>query len=680
MGGRELDLHLLYREVTGRGGLMQVRRGGDGVELVRSGAGVIYRDGRERVGPASHFTLPFPPLHFLQVPLCPLLVSAFVPWLLIGSLSSSPPSPPSAHLLQHLCSPCVCVQLSPTSLASAGHAGCKALKRLPVSNPPFFTCAKRQGMCPRLDNTFPQEPFPSSALLLVSTSPRQHFSSSALLLVSTSPRQHFSSSALLLVSTSPRQHFSSSALLLVSTAPRQHFSSSALLLISTSPHQHFPSSAPFHVSNPSQHHSLHSFPGFAISPRIALPPLSASPAPQLANIGRNISGIIRSKCDNGYFITVPMGDQVLHGILYHPPSTTSSSPFAPPQPVSFLLNAFSLDSALIRSQTHGRRRRRKRRRRAELLAAAAGGVAGVVVPPKQNRTGYNFFFGEQRMKLKAHMPDVPDREISRLIGQRWMALSPQDRIVTGGVAGVVVPPKQNRTGYNFFFGEQRMKLKAHMPDVPDREIGQRWMALSPQDRIRMKLKAHMPDVPDREISRLIGQRWMALSPQDRIRMKLKAHMPDVPDREISRLIGQRWMALSPQDRILVQLPLVERGPRPLQAELVRLQGLIGLGAEGVCLRPLEAHAPALAVLRQQLGSLSRGRGRFFGEQRMKFKADMPDVPDREISRLIGQRWMALSPQDRIPYQEQAERDRKQHVAEMMEYNEEMYSAPPLPHV
>ncbi|CAI7796577.1 unnamed protein product [Closterium sp. NIES-54] len=67
MGGRELDLHLLYREVTGRGGLMQVRRGGDGVELVRSGAGVIYRDGRVRVGPASRFTLPFPPLHFLQV-------------------------------------------------------------------------------------------------------------------------------------------------------------------------------------------------------------------------------------------------------------------------------------------------------------------------------------------------------------------------------------------------------------------------------------------------------------------------------------------------------------------------------------------------------------------------------------------------------------------------------------
>ncbi|CAI5973295.1 unnamed protein product [Closterium sp. NIES-64] len=154
----------------------------------------------------------------------------------------------------------------------------------------------------------------------------------------------------------------------------------------------------------------------------------APPPPQLANIGRNISGIIRSKCDNGYFITVPMGDQVLHGILYHPPSTASSSPFAPPQPVSFLLNAFSLDSALIRSQTHGRRRRRKRRRRAELLAAAAGGVPGVVVPPKQNRTGYNFFFGEQRMKLKADMPDVPDREISRLIGQRWMALSPQDRI------------------------------------------------------------------------------------------------------------------------------------------------------------------------------------------------------------------------------------------------------------
>ncbi|CAI5472441.1 unnamed protein product [Closterium sp. Yama58-4] len=128
---------------------------------------------------------------------------------------------------------------------------------------------------------------------------------------------------------------------------------------------------------------------------------------------------------------------------------------------------------------HGRRRRRKRRRRAELLAAAAGGLPGVVVPPKQNRTGYNFFFGEQRMKLKADMPDVPDREISRLIGQRWMALSPQDRIVSH--------PLFSSLSCSLWGAEDEAQGRADMPDVPNREIsrliGQQWMALSPQDRI-----------------------------------------------------------------------------------------------------------------------------------------------------------------------------------------------------
>jgi hypothetical protein len=49
--------------------------------------------------------------------------------------------------------------------------------------------------------------------------------------------------------------------------------------------------------------------------------------------------------------------------------------------------------------------------------------------PKPNRSGYNFFFQEQHMRLRALHPDK-DREISRLIGESWNKLTEEQRAVS----------------------------------------------------------------------------------------------------------------------------------------------------------------------------------------------------------------------------------------------------------
>lgn len=136
----------------------------------------------------------------------------------------------------------------------------------------------------------------------------------------------------------------------------------------------------------------------------------------LHQIGQTVVGTIHSKCEFGYFVSVPVGGQMLSGILYHPPRGAGIPPL-------YMLNAFGLDPGQL---IHKRRKKKKRRKRQQGVLQFGPHTP---VVPKQNRTAYNYFFGEWRMKLKAELPEVPDREISRMIGQQWTALSIEQRLV-----------------------------------------------------------------------------------------------------------------------------------------------------------------------------------------------------------------------------------------------------------
>lgn len=66
--------------------------------------------------------------------------------------------------------------------------------------------------------------------------------------------------------------------------------------------------------------------------------------------------------------------------------------------------------------------RRRRRRRKKLSTTDPR-------HPKPNRSGYNFFFQDQHRILKPQYP-AQDRLISKMIGERWNNLSPEDKAVS----------------------------------------------------------------------------------------------------------------------------------------------------------------------------------------------------------------------------------------------------------
>ncbi|KAL1936091.1 hypothetical protein VTP01DRAFT_225 [Rhizomucor pusillus] len=55
---------------------------------------------------------------------------------------------------------------------------------------------------------------------------------------------------------------------------------------------------------------------------------------------------------------------------------------------------------------------------------------------------------------------------------------------------------------------------------------------------------------------------------------------------------------------------------------------------------------------------------FFSQEcRDKVKAENPDAPFGEIGRLLGQRWKEMSDEEKKPYIEKAEEDKKRYEAE-----------------
>ncbi|BBM97656.1 protein MpARID-HMGBOX [Marchantia polymorpha subsp. ruderalis] len=131
-------------------------------------------------------------------------------------------------------------------------------------------------------------------------------------------------------------------------------------------------------------------------------------------IGTSCKGSIEAKLDFGYLITMVVGGEKLKGVLYHVPTGVK----VPSQFTNLptLLASVNVDAAKTTVESTARR---KRRRKEEMPKKDPNA-------PRPNRTGYNFFFAEQRQRLKALHPDK-DRDISRMIGEAWNSLSEEQK-------------------------------------------------------------------------------------------------------------------------------------------------------------------------------------------------------------------------------------------------------------
>ncbi|KAJ1279065.1 hypothetical protein BS78_04G126700 [Paspalum vaginatum] len=120
----------------------------------------------------------------------------------------------------------------------------------------------------------------------------------------------------------------------------------------------------------------------------------------------DVDVIIDGKFEHGYIVTVIMGSKTTKAILYNCTQEAALPTLVPP-----------VESNI--TDLKGGRRRRRRRKKLSTTDPRH---------PKPNRSGYNFFFQDQHRILKPQYPGQ-DRLISKMIGERWNSLSPEDKAV-----------------------------------------------------------------------------------------------------------------------------------------------------------------------------------------------------------------------------------------------------------
>ena len=134
------------------------------------------------------------------------------------------------------------------------------------------------------------------------------------------------------------------------------------------------------------------------------------------SIGHIVTGAIEGKFEHGYLVTVMVGTEKLRGVLYHVPPAPRNPQHAYVPNYTATIGA---EIALPPPEARGRQKRRQKEDQPKKDPNA----------PRANRTGYNFFFAEERAKLKLLHPDK-ERELSRMIGDAWNNLSEEEKFVS----------------------------------------------------------------------------------------------------------------------------------------------------------------------------------------------------------------------------------------------------------
>ncbi|CAK9207182.1 unnamed protein product [Sphagnum jensenii] len=134
------------------------------------------------------------------------------------------------------------------------------------------------------------------------------------------------------------------------------------------------------------------------------------------SIGNVVPGAIEGKFELGYLVSITMGTEKLRGVLYHVAPVHRGLQHASVLNYSGTLGAEPQNPNGEEASDRVSIRKRKRKRKGKDPNA-----------PRANRSGYNFFFGEQRMRLKTLYPDK-DKELSCMIGDAWNKLTEEEKM------------------------------------------------------------------------------------------------------------------------------------------------------------------------------------------------------------------------------------------------------------
>ncbi|KAK9868039.1 hypothetical protein WJX84_009244 [Apatococcus fuscideae] len=156
-----------------------------------------------------------------------------------------------------------------------------------------------------------------------------------------------------------------------------------------------------------------SFPAVHPCSPITLTAASTGPgSPTAAAVGQRGTVVVESRFDAGYFVAVRIGKQDFRGMLYFPPAESTTLVDLTP---------------LAQPRRAGRPRKEERQDGARVIKKEKSNRDRDPMAPKPNKTPFNFFSVDARVKAKDVYPAMSQTDITKKVGEMWQTASEEEK-------------------------------------------------------------------------------------------------------------------------------------------------------------------------------------------------------------------------------------------------------------
>lgn len=127
-------------------------------------------------------------------------------------------------------------------------------------------------------------------------------------------------------------------------------------------------------------------------------------------VGTKVHGTVDSYFDCGYFVTINFGGEQFKGVLYQPP-----------------LNMFPAPRVQLPLST-GVKLHPDSNSQENMSLVKKPKVVKEILKPKQNKTPFNYFSVDARIKAKEAHPFADTKEISKIVGEMWAKATAEEKL------------------------------------------------------------------------------------------------------------------------------------------------------------------------------------------------------------------------------------------------------------
>lgn len=268
--------------------------------------------------------------------------------------------------------------------------------------------------------------------------------------------------------------------------------------------------------------------------------------------------------------------------------------------------------------------------------------------PKRNMSAYLLYQNAMREQFKAQNPGMSFGQLSKYTSAMYAQLTPEEKQEWQARA------ETDKARYEHDLG-------AYAPPAGYDQKGEQIVVVPKSKGKRLQRDSN---APKKNVSAYLLY-------QNAMRDKFKRDNPGMSFGQLSKYTSHMYKNLSPEEKSAWE-QVAQQDKQRYEAEMSAYEPPPGHDARGVLVMDEEAFSGGRKRKRpRDPAAPKRNKGSFVlfaEEERPKIKAEFPDIKFTDMGVILGERWRALTPQQKVKFEALANEDKIRFATAMDEYN------------